>query len=210
MRLGTLQKKLESLYEFQVAQRIDDYVTTDPAFVSGFTYSGNAAREQVLLRQEGEDFCLSLYLDAQVYDRFTQPTVPSAMCHQQASDFCLAVEGVSHFLYLCRSAHFEREVTRLELELQAEVDKYLMLLEFAAADSDQVRPWLFENWRLEEGLNEEQQQRYEKANSYASKYCRGLEARYLRIGRRKEMLRELRRFYRHTQMRKLHMIDRYS
>lgn len=207
MRLDTLQAKLESIYEFQVAQRIDDYLTTDPEFVVGLTSSEQAAREQILLQQEGDDYCLSLYLDEQVYNSFSQPTVPSAMCHRQASDFCLAVEGVSHFLYLCRNAHFEREVTRLELEIQAEVDKYLMLLEYAGSDSGQVHPWLFENWRLDDGLSEEQQQRYETANSYASKYCRGLNERYLRIGRKREMLRELRRFYRQTQIQKLNMID---
>lgn len=210
MRLDTLQSKLESIYEFEIAQRIDDYLTTDPGFASQVTDTGQPAREQVLLKQEGDDYLLSLYLDEQVYVRFSQPSVPVAMCHQQASDFCLAVEGVSHFLYLCRSAHFEREVTRLELELQAEVDKYLMLLEYATTDSGQVHPWLFENWRLEDGLNEEEQYRYEKANSYASKYCRGLDQRYLRIGRKREMLRELRRFYRKTQRQKLNMIERLA
>ncbi len=210
MRLHTLQSKLESIYEFQVAQRIDDFLTTDSGFVSGFTDSSQHAREQVLLQQEGNDYLLSLYLDQQVYNRFSQASVPEAMCHQQASAFCLAVEGVSHFLYLCWNAGFEREVTRLELEIQAEVDKYLMLLEYANGDSGQVHPWLFENWHLEVGLNEEEQSRYEKANTYASKYCRGLQERYLRIGRKTEMLRELRRFYRKTQIQKLNMIDKLA
>ena len=138
MHLQTLQSRLESIYEFEVAQRIDDFVTTDPGLVSELTNSAQPTREQVLFSQDGDDYCLSLYLDQQVYDRFRQRSGPAAMCHQQASDFCLAVEGVSHFLYLCRNAYFEREVTRLELELQAEVDKYLMLLEFAAGDSGKV------------------------------------------------------------------------
>jgi hypothetical protein len=210
MWLHTLQSKLESIYEFRVTQRIDDYLTTDPGIVSGRGNSAEPAREQVLLKQDGDDYCLSLYLDEQVYNRFRQPSVPAAMCHQLASDFCLAVEGVSHFLYLCRNVEFEREVTQLELELQAEVDKYLMLLEYATDDLDQVHPWLFENWRLEEGLDEEEQRRYEKANSYASKYCRGLDERYMRIGRKREMLRELRRFYRQTQIQKLDMIERLA
>ena len=210
MRLNTLQTKLESIYEFRVAQRIDDYLTTDPGFVSRYTDTAKPPHEKVLLAQEGEDYCLSLYLDQQVYSRFMQPSVPTAMCHQLASDFCLAVEGVSHFLYLCRNVQYEREVTQLELELQAEVDKYLLLLEYATNDTGQVHPWLFENWRLEDGLNDEEQQRYEKANSYASKYCRGLDLRYLRIGRKREMLRELRRFYRRTQIQKLDMIDRLA
>ena len=207
MRLDALQCKLESIYEIRVEQRIADFLTTDQDFISEFTSSELPAREQVLFQQDGSDYWLSLYLEERVYDSFSLPCVPESMCHQQAGDFCLAVEGVSHFLYLCRNANFEREVTRLELELQAEVDKYLMLLEFATTDSDLVHPWLFDNWKLQDGLDEEEQARYEKANSYASKYCRGLEKRYLCIGRKNEMLRELRRFYRKTQRQKLHMID---
>ena len=207
MRLDALQYKLETIYEFQVEQRIDDYLTTDQKFVAEITRSEGSAREQVLLRQEGNDYWLSLYLDEQVFNSFSHPSVPKAMCHQQAGDFCLAVEGVSHFLYLCWNVNYEREVTKLELELQAEVDKYLMLLEFATTDSGLVHPWLFDNWKLEEGLNDEEQARYEKANRYASKYCKGLQQRYTGIGQTNEMLRELRRFYRKTQKQKLHMID---
>lgn len=210
MRLDALQYKLEAIYEFQVEQRIDDYLTTDEKFVAEITSSERSAREQVLLQQEGDDYLLSLYLDQQVYNSFSHPSVPESMCHQQAGDFCLAVEGVSHFLYLCWNANFEREVTKLELELQAEVDKYLMLLEFATADSGLVHPWLFDNWKLEDGLNDEEQVRYEKANSYASKYCKGLAQRYMGIGQTNEMLRELRRFYRKTQKQKLRMIDSFN
>jgi len=207
MRLDALQYKLEAIYEFQVDQRIDDYLTTDEKFVAEVLRTKRSAREQVLLQQDGDDYWLSLYLDEQVYNSFSHPSVPESMCHQQAGDFCLAVEGVSHFLYLCWNANFEREVTKLELELQAEVDKYLMLLEFATTESELVHPWLFDNWKLEDGLNDEEQARYEKANSYASKYCKGLEQRYMSMGQTKEMFRELRRFYRKTQKQKLHMID---
>ena len=210
MRLDALQYKLEAIYEFQVEQRINDYLTTDQKFVAEITRSERSAREQVLLQQEGDDYWLSLYLDEQVYNNFSHPSVPESMCHQQAGDFCLAVEGVSHFLYLCWNANFEREVTKLELELQAEVDKYLLLLEYATTDSGLVHPWLFDNWKLEDGLNDEEQIRYEMANSYASKYCKGLEQRYMGIGQTNEMLRELRRFYRKTQKQKLHMIDSFN
>ena len=43
-------------------------------------------------------------------------------------DFLLAVEGVSHFVYLVHRARQERPVSAVELELQAEVDKYLVAL----------------------------------------------------------------------------------
>lgn len=187
---------------------IDDFLITDQKLVSTLTGSGRSIREQVLVQKEGLDVWLSLYLDSEVYSRFSQHRASEHMGDNQAADFCLAAEGVSHFLYLCWNANFEREVTQLELELQAEVDKYLLLLDHVQEESwRHLHPWLFECWQFEEGLNKEEQYRYEKANQYASRYCMGLEQRYLRIGKTQEMIRELRRFYRKTHTQKIKMID---
>lgn len=208
MRLDSLQSRLESIYEVELEHCIDDFLTTDQSLVAALTRPGRTAREQVLVQQEGVDLWLSLYLDSEVYARFSQYVVPDSNCVRQTGDFCLAAEGVSHFLYLCWNAIYKREVTQLELELQAEVDKYLLLSEYVAQDSrDGLHPLLFKCWRFDDGLDKEEQRRYEKANRYASKYCWGLEQRYLRIGRRKQMIRELRRFYRKTQTQKMRMID---
>lgn len=187
---------------------IDDFLVTDQKFVTTLTGSGRSIREQVLVQKEGVDVWLSLYLDSEVYSRFSQHGANDHMCKNQAVDFCLAAEGVSHFMYLCWNANFEREVTKLELELQAEVDKYLLLLDYVAEESRaHLHPWLFECWQFDKGLNEEEQNRYEIANQYASRYCLGLEQRYLSIGKKQAMIRELRRFYRKTHKQKIQMID---
>ncbi len=47
------------------------------------------------------------------------------------------VEGVSHFLYLAERARRELPTTQLELELQAEVDKYVLF----AHGADAPRPF---------------------------------------------------------------------
>ena len=208
MRLDALQNRLESIYEVETDHCIDDFLTTDQKLVSALTHSGRTAREQVLVQQEGVDLWLSLYLDSDVYARFSQYVVPDSNCVRQRGDFCLAAEGVSHFLYLCWNANYEREVTKLELELQAEVDKYLLFSEYVPQKSrESLHPLLFKSWRFDDGLSEEEQHRYEKANRYASKYCWDLQQRYLRMGRKQEMMRELRRFYRKTQEQKIRLID---
>ena len=208
MRLNVLQGQLESIYEVRSGPRIEDFLTTDQNFAATATQSPRLAREQILLQEEGDDLWLSLYLDPDIYASLDRHPAPESMCQAQASEFCMAVEGVSHFLYLCWNANFQREVTQLELELQAEVDKYLLLSNCVAAEwREQLHPWLFEQWQFEEHLNEEQQLRYEDANRYAGKYCRTLEQRFLRIGKQKQMVKELRRFYRKTQTQKIRMID---
>lgn len=209
MQLKALQCRLESIYEVELDHCIDDFLITDEELVAALTGgSQRTIREQVLVQKEGMDVWLSLYLDSEVYRRFSQFGASGQMGGNQAVDFCLAAEGVSHFLYLCWNANFEREVTQLELELQAEVDKYLLLLDHVAEESRaHLHPWLFECCEFDEGLNEEEQNRYEKANQYASRYCMGLEQRYLRMGNTQEMVRELRRFYRKGHTQKIQMID---
>ena len=208
MQLKALQGRLESIYEVELDHCIEDFLITDQEFVTSVTGSERDIREQVLVHKEGMDVWLSLYLDSEVYTRFSEYGASESMGDNQAKDFCLAAEGVSHFMYLCWNANFEREVTKLELELQAEVDKYLLLLDHVAVESRvHLHPWLFECWDFDEGLNKEEQNRYQRANHYASRYCLGLEQRYLRIGKIRDMVRELRRFYRKTHMQKIRMID---
>ncbi len=47
---------------------------------------------------------------------------------RRLAGFCQAAEGVSHFLYLHHRAQASRPVSLLELEAQAELDKYLSVL----------------------------------------------------------------------------------
>ncbi len=76
-------------------------------------------------------------------------------------------------------------MTQLELELQAEVDKYLTALFFLGlqnegAVSTRLRQLLFGRYRLAEGLSAESAERYHEASRLANRYCGWLEARYLR------------------------------
>ena len=87
----------------------------------------------------------------------------------------------------------------LELELQAEIDKYVttMMLALGQADSDllnSLHGWLFDNVRFHAELDEEQRERYQSANDYAARFCHGL--RQQLINDDQLALSELRQFYR--------------
>jgi hypothetical protein len=62
--------------------------------------------------------------------------------------------------------------------------------------------WLFDATRLDPDLDDEERERYRRANRYAAKYCRTLD-RADDAARQ----RELRRFYRLSQRSKLAHID---
>src|SRR5262249_5133079 len=111
----------------------------------------------------------------------------------------LAVEGVSHFIYAIWCARAERPVSQLELELQAEVDKYvtcLLTIAPAAETSAGLRRRLFDDIRYEPDLDHDEHSRYRAATDNAQRYASWLEQAYVVPRRIPEMLAELRRFYR--------------
>ncbi len=90
--------------------------------------------------------------------------------------FCQLAEGVSHFLYLARSAELSRPVSLLELEAQAEVDKFALLL--LRAWSGGRGGWaavlhrtLFDETHLRAGLTTLERRRYGEANRLARAFC---------------------------------------
>ena len=126
--------------------------------------------------------------------------------------FCLALEGVSHFLYLIWNASFDRSVILLEMELQAEIDKFMMLGVFLEKQNKrlrlrQLRKLLFETAGFHRQLSETEKQRYQDASHLAEKYCFIIESDCLANRSRQEMLFKLRRFYRLTQSDKLSRIN---
>ena len=118
-------------------------------------------------------------------------------------DFLLAVEGVSHFIFAIWCARAERRVSQLELELQAEVDKYVTCLLTATSDnapepetSARLRRRLFGDAVYEPDLDHEEHARYRAANDNAQRYASWLEHAFVVRRKIPEMLAELRRFYR--------------
>ena len=119
-----------------------------------------------------------------------------------------ALEGVSHFHYLAWNAGFDKSVTLLELEMQAEVDKYVStrlhlhgLPPGTLGKSLMQR--LFDDPALDPRLAPEEVDRYQAATALASRYCAGLEARFPLMPFTPDLIRELRTFYRLPQTAKI-------
>jgi hypothetical protein len=99
----------------------------------------------------------------------------------------------------------------MELELQAEVDKYvscLLATEAAPAQSEALRRRLFGDAMYEPDLDHDEHARYVAANDNANRYAAYLEETYVSPRRIPEMLGELRRFYRQGLAAKLGTIAR--
>ncbi len=168
--------------------------------------------EKLLVHERDGDVELALFIDEAVVERLSRDD-PTACLHQgNLSDYWTALEGVSHFLYLAWNAGFGRGVSLLELEMQAEVDKYVSAAFVLAGQGGRrvpgtLRRWLFEHVRYDDQLDEPDRERYVDASYFAGKYCAQLEKRYLRGGRGGSLMSELRRFYRMKQGQKIERIE---
>jgi hypothetical protein len=203
--LGRLQTLLAELYDAPVEHDVRDFLITDPTHAAALQSCEDPppTDEQLLIADTHDGLAMSLYLHAEVLDRLRARCPLEALDERNLQDFCTALEGVSHFHYVTWSAGCDRGVSLLELELQAEVDKYASALALMLAQRDGRFPAelfgrLFEGARLLPHLSEPERERYVEAHRFAARFCRRLEERFLRRRRARPaaMLAELRSFYR--------------
>jgi hypothetical protein len=202
--LARVQRGLETLYRVDTGVAVDDFVIDEDGRAA-FSPS-RRPREQLLAVEDSGEMNLALYIDpgalAPSYDRLGDDNL---------GDFLLVVEGVSHFVYTVWCARAERPVTQLELELQAEVDKYVTcLLQSDPERSPELRRRLFVDCAYEPDLDDAERERYRAANDNAHRYAAWLEGEYVAPRRIPDMLGELRRFYRAGLAAKLSSAARVS
>ena len=206
--ISALQRHLSDIYQLEPGYDVSDFLVTDPMLAK--LLGGEAlipdTDESVLLAEDDEGMALSVYLDSRMLGRLDQHDPLQALKASSLNDLWTVLEGISHFNYLVWSAGHDRAVTLLELEIQAEVDKFISTW-LMAQDQDEcefanrLHGWLFDRVRFKPELNETEQERYKTANDYAARYCHGLMQRF-RDNCNKTM-RELRHFYRLTQTDKI-------
>ncbi|MFO1351794.1 MAG: hypothetical protein U1F68_14435 [Gammaproteobacteria bacterium] len=215
MRLHALQRRLETLYGVSVEHSVDDFLITDAALARQLDTSAEAreVEEKLLVREHGDCLDISLYLDSDLLVRLGADDPTAALHEGNLADFCTVLEGVSHFLYLTWNAARGRSVRCVEMEMQAEIDKFIAILVLAAeqrslAATGRLHAWLFDQPSYDAALSGAELERYRDANRYAGKYCFYLEQRYWRRQPPSALLGELRNFYRLDLQNKIRTIEK--
>ncbi|MEO8840523.1 MAG: hypothetical protein ABI591_01245 [Kofleriaceae bacterium] len=197
MTLARVQRGLEHLYRVDTGVAVDDFVIDEPTR-DGLVRE-RRPREQLLVVEDDGGMSLALFVDAAALANLERNDPSRVLGDHNLGDFLLAVEGVSHFIYAICCARAERPVSQLELELQAEVDKYVTCLlsaDPAPRASAEWRARLFGDACYEPDLDHAESHRYRAANDNAHRYAAFLESEFVSRRRIPEMLGELRRFYR--------------
>ncbi len=181
--LAQIQFRLQSYYGLEQGPDVREYVRFE-------------GQRETLFVREGEDALeVSLVL----------PNLSDAgLTHRDLhSDSGLQfIEGVSHFLYIVERARTELPVTQLELELQAEVDKFVFLSlaqPESGRGSKRLCRHLYEQVQYLHPAGSELGDRYRTANSLAARFVARLAADL----ECEPIKRQLRHFYRSGQTEKL-------
>lgn len=193
--LARLQLGLEALYRVETRLPIDAFVVDAETRDATLGAGARAPREQLVLQQSDGELAMALFVDHTALANLEQNDPATTLDDRNFGDFCLAVEGVSHFIYLALCAAADRSVSQLELELQAEVDKYACCL-LLAGRNPALRRRLYGDVRFADDLNADERHRYQAANNGADRYAAALERRYVDKERTDALFTELRHFYR--------------
>ena len=217
--LRRMQALLAGLYDAPVEHDVGDFVVWDRKRVDAML--GQRGRrdsdEQVYVVEDEQGVRLGVYIDERVLQRIERRDPTHRLDDENLEDYCTALEGVSHFHYLVWSLSRGRPVSLLELELQAEVDKYvlgawLLREQGAGRFPRELHRALFERTRIDADAAGERADLYQLASTYAGRFCRRVAARLAdgTRGATRELLCELRRFYRWGNARKLRFIEQQA
>lgn len=214
--LASLQGVLAEIYDLAATPDVVQFLMTDRVSVARFEGARNS-EEQLIVAQDEDVLSLALYIDAQVLERLGRHDPFALLDAENLGDYLTVAEGVSHFVYVAWNAGFDKPVTLLELELQAEVDKYVLCAwllreQGAGRFPRELHRALFERSRIDPTAAGGRARLYHTASSYGGRFCRRVAASLARgtRGATRELLTELRRFYRWGNARKLRHIERFA
>jgi hypothetical protein len=215
--LKRIQELIGGIYDVSIAHDVYDFLVTDRGRLPPAVRTHPTDEQLVVAASESGELGVSLYLDPALLERLGRADPLRSLNRDNVADCWTALEGVSHFVYLAWNCGHDRPVSLLELELQAEIDKYvvsvwLLKRQFPERFPAELLRLLFERTRIDATLAAGRVEIYRRATLYAERFCRRIE----RVLRSREArteqraLAELRRFYRLTDARKRAHIEAHA
>jgi len=211
--LERLETLLTDIYDLDVGCRVEDFLVTDRQSLPGECREA-PGDEQLFVSAVDDELCMSLYLDSTLLERLEANDPSEELNDDNVADCWTALEGISHFLCVAHNAGHDRPVSRLTLEMQAEIDKYvasfaLLRRRHPRRFPAELHTLLFRRTRVDAVLAAGREPLYRRASRQAAQFCARLEPRLRSTCRRDDgsWLRDLRRFYRLSDFGKLRHLE---
>lgn len=172
MKIGEMYQAMCEFYGMREMPNISDYLLTTPRESFQQKIIGNISREReaLYIREGSEGPELGLYIAPSIVN-----LLESCDELEHLDEFACAVEGVSHFLYICDRIGKARSVSCLELELQGEVDKFIVIHLLASSRMRSISKDFFrrqfDGCSYDGALSPAELDTYNTASHFAAKYC---------------------------------------
>jgi hypothetical protein len=172
--VGWVQDHLEAIYGIRSDYRASEFlISSDNARQLGAT---GRPREELLLREEDGELWLGLCFAQNVHHALQSIEAPGrGWVDCNLDTYCQIAEGVSHFLYMTYVAAEGRQVSLLELEAQAEIDKFASCVlhgwDSGQRWAEEIHRRLFDEVSFHPSLSALEQWRYKEANRLSRHYC---------------------------------------
>ncbi len=179
-RVAAVQSTLSDVYHLDLGLDASDFVL--PAEEAQRLLPEGGPRSGVLVLEEEGELWLGVYLDA-----------------EDQHDSHAVVEETSHWVRLVWSATRGDSTSCLQLELQGEIDQYVVHRLEGVDPLRHLQSFAWCDW-----MDAETHARYATAHRVAYRYCHALERRFPRDADVPALLDELRAFYRAAPEARLH------
>jgi hypothetical protein len=200
--LGKLQGTVQALHDVQVDLDVAAYVVDD-ATRREIPGAREHLPEQIFVREEEGNVEIALYIAPSIMARLEQDNPHTRLHAGNLEHYCIALEGVSHFVFLAWRASMGWPVSALEMEIQAEVDKFiaawLLLAEQGVPrrqTAEGLAKQLFDSYVLRDALSPDEAERYHTATRVAKQFCSRLARRYAKDETPQRILKDAHSFYR--------------
>ena len=200
--LSYLQMSFEDIYALDRQLDVRDFLV-QPEVRDSIPGHVKGLPEQFFVSENDEGMELALFIEPDIITGLEADDPRRSLHVGNLENFWIAAEGVSHFIFLVWRAQLGRPVTHLELELQAEVDKFVrawtLLVEQGASMDEAASALhrvLFKRYELRNDLPEEQWQMYHAASKAAERFCFRLGQEFSRRHELDAMRRRVRDYYR--------------
>ncbi len=200
LKLESIQRHLEHLYRLIPTPSIQHYLI-HPEEWAQTNAKKPLGGPQVLIAQQGEDVRLGVHLGKEVLERLESKTPKQVDLPALMS----ATEEISHFLFLVWSLLNSRPVSLLDIEVQGEIDKFLLASELIPNQQTLLNV-LFGHPDYDPSLSKTAKARYEEANKLGRKFC-AFFMKALKKDNKGDSLRQLRNFYRMNSQARLSHIS---
>lgn len=201
--IRTIERAIKDLYAIHTPYRAERFLLTSPE-------SSNHIDGALYVRP-GSEIRLGIYFSPKiqsVVEDLSLHTELSTWSTNHLNTFCVLAEEVSHFHYFLYHASNGRPVSQLELEIQGEIDRFLVCHFFNPQTSlTTLVERLFERFKIRENATPEEAQRYERAHDTAKKFVLRHFSRLAHPSQHELLFRFLRRFYRLAEREKIRLVN---